>query len=112
MSTVPSCLGNGVTLLKAPRQGNSDESALAWFCLSRQLCEALGWKQANGALRDMVCRGLLLMLDARKTPCSRAASAAAAHNTSGIGKRALCPFRQHSKRRQTLRMPTGISTAS
>ena len=31
--------------------------------LSRQLCEALGWKQASGALRDMVCRGLLLMLE-------------------------------------------------
>src|SRR5216117_560106 len=31
--------------------------------LSRQICEALGWKQANGALRDMVCRGLLLMLE-------------------------------------------------
>jgi len=31
--------------------------------LSRQLCEALGWKQANGALRDIVCRGLLLMLE-------------------------------------------------
>jgi len=31
--------------------------------LSRQLCETLGWKQANGALRDMVCRGLLLMLE-------------------------------------------------
>jgi hypothetical protein len=31
--------------------------------LSRQLCEARGWKQANGALRDMVCRGLLLMLE-------------------------------------------------
>ena len=31
--------------------------------LSQQLCEALGWKQANGALRDMVCRGLLLMLE-------------------------------------------------
>src|SRR5450631_2240973 len=30
--------------------------------LSRQLCEALGWKQANGALRDVVCRGLMLML--------------------------------------------------
>jgi hypothetical protein len=30
--------------------------------LSRQLCEALDWKQANGALRDVVCRGLLLML--------------------------------------------------
>ena len=32
--------------------------------LSRQLCEALGWKQANGALRDVVCRGLMLMLAA------------------------------------------------
>jgi hypothetical protein len=31
--------------------------------LSRELCEAWQWKQANGALRDMVCRGLLLMLD-------------------------------------------------
>lgn len=30
--------------------------------LSAKLCEAWGWKQANGALRDMVCRGLLLML--------------------------------------------------
>ena len=31
--------------------------------LSQKLCEAWKWKQANGALRDMVCRGLLLMLD-------------------------------------------------
>jgi hypothetical protein len=30
--------------------------------LSAQLCEAWQWKQANGALSDMVCRGLLLML--------------------------------------------------
>jgi uncharacterized protein DUF4338 len=30
--------------------------------LSAELCEAWQWKQANGALRDMVCRGLLLML--------------------------------------------------
>ena len=30
--------------------------------LSAQLCEAWQWKQANGALCDMVCRGLLLML--------------------------------------------------
>ena len=30
--------------------------------LSEKLCEAWDWKQANGALRDMVCRGLLLML--------------------------------------------------
>ena len=31
--------------------------------LSIQLCEAWQWRQANGALRDMVCRGLLLMLE-------------------------------------------------
>lgn len=31
--------------------------------LSAKLCEAWQWKQANGALRDMVCRGMLLMLD-------------------------------------------------
>lgn len=30
--------------------------------LSTKLCEAWGWKQANGRPRDMVCRGLLLML--------------------------------------------------
>ena len=30
--------------------------------LSEKLCEVWQWKQANGALRDMVCRGLLLML--------------------------------------------------
>src|SRR5712691_5574585 len=31
--------------------------------LSTRLCEAWQWRQNNGALRDMVCRGLLLMLD-------------------------------------------------
>lgn len=31
--------------------------------LSEMLCEAWQWRQANGALRDMVCRGLLLLLD-------------------------------------------------
>ena len=31
--------------------------------LSRELCEVWQWKQANGALRDMVCRGLLLQLE-------------------------------------------------
>src|SRR5512132_3641272 len=30
--------------------------------LSEKLCEVWQWKQANGALCDMVCRGLLLML--------------------------------------------------
>jgi hypothetical protein len=31
--------------------------------LSVRLCEAWQWRQANVALRDMVCRGLLLMLE-------------------------------------------------
>src|ERR1700745_4073006 len=31
--------------------------------LSQKLCEAWQWRQANGALRDMVCRGMLLMLE-------------------------------------------------
>jgi hypothetical protein len=31
--------------------------------LSQKLCEAWQWRQANGALRDMICRGLLLILD-------------------------------------------------
>ena len=31
--------------------------------LSTRLCEAWDWRQSNGALRDMVCRGLLLMLE-------------------------------------------------
>lgn len=31
--------------------------------LSEKLCEEWNWRQANGALRDMVCRGMLLLLD-------------------------------------------------
>jgi Domain of unknown function (DUF4338) len=30
--------------------------------LSKKLCQAWNWVQANGALRDMVCRGLMLQL--------------------------------------------------
>ncbi len=30
--------------------------------LSRRLAQALGWRQANGALREMVCRALMLAL--------------------------------------------------
>jgi hypothetical protein len=31
--------------------------------LSTELCEAWQWRQANGALRDMVCRSMMLMLE-------------------------------------------------
>ena len=47
------------------RQFIRDRPELSRWKLSRQLCEAWQWKQANGALRDMVCRGLLLTLDLR-----------------------------------------------
>jgi hypothetical protein len=45
------------------RQLIADHPELSRWKLSRQLCEVWQWKQANGALRDMVCRGLLLMLE-------------------------------------------------
>ncbi|MBV8893599.1 MAG: DUF4338 domain-containing protein [Acidobacteria bacterium] len=31
--------------------------------LSQKLCEAWQWRQANGTFSDMVCRGLLVMLE-------------------------------------------------
>ena len=44
------------------RQFIAANSGLSRRKLSAGVCEAWDWKQANGALRDMVCRGLLLML--------------------------------------------------
>ena len=35
---------------------------LSRWSLSKKLCVEWNWVQANGALRDMVCRGLMLML--------------------------------------------------
>jgi len=40
-----------------------DHPEVSRWKLSRLVCQAWQWKQANGALRDMVCRGLLLALD-------------------------------------------------
>jgi hypothetical protein len=44
------------------REFIADHPSLSRRKLSANLCEVWQWKQANGALRDMVCRGLLLML--------------------------------------------------
>ena len=44
------------------RQFLAQHSGLSRRRLSAKVCEAWQWKQANGALCDMVCRGLLLML--------------------------------------------------
>lgn len=56
--------GRGVTgeQIAFIRQLIADRPELSRWKLSRELCEAWQWKQANGALRDMVCRGLLLLL--------------------------------------------------
>jgi hypothetical protein len=44
------------------RQFIAEHSHLSRRSLSAKVCEAWDWRQPNGALRDMVCRGLLLML--------------------------------------------------
>src|SRR5215831_8956936 len=44
------------------RQFIAENPHLSRRRLSAKVCEVWDWKQANGALRDMVCRGLLLML--------------------------------------------------
>ena len=44
------------------RQFIAEHPGMSRRKLSARVCEAWQWKQANGALRDMVCRGLLLML--------------------------------------------------
>jgi hypothetical protein len=44
------------------RQFIAENPHLSRRRLSAKVCEVWDWKQANGAVRDMVCRGLLLML--------------------------------------------------
>ena len=44
------------------RQLIAENPAASRRSLSAKLCEAWEWRQANGALRDMVCRGMLLLL--------------------------------------------------
>jgi hypothetical protein len=45
------------------RQTIAENPELSRRQLSAKVCQAWDWRQTNGALRDMVCRGLLLMLD-------------------------------------------------
>ena len=50
---------NNITFIQELIDTNPGESRRS---LSKKLCEAWGWVQPNGALRDMVCRGLMLEL--------------------------------------------------
>ncbi|MDR3554078.1 MAG: DUF4338 domain-containing protein [Syntrophobacteraceae bacterium] len=49
-----------VSFIRELLEGFPDDNRTA---VSRRLCEAWGWRQPNGRLRDMVCRGLLLRLE-------------------------------------------------
>ncbi|MDP2603619.1 MAG: DUF4338 domain-containing protein, partial [Deltaproteobacteria bacterium] len=40
----------------------AEHPAASRRALSKKLCEAWEWRQPNGTLRDMVCRGLMLKL--------------------------------------------------
>ncbi len=48
-----------VTFIRGLMAQNPGDSR---WSLSQKLCQAWNWRQANGALRDMVCRGLMLAL--------------------------------------------------
>ena len=54
-----------------------------WF-ISREICRRWGWRQPNGALRDIVCRGLLLHLAScgviQLPPCRKATPYKLAHS--------------------------------
>ncbi len=52
-----------VAEVKFIRQLIAAHPGISRRALSLMLCEAWDWRQANGALRDGVCRGLLLVLD-------------------------------------------------
>jgi len=49
-----------IEFIKDLIQSNPGQSR--WF-ISRELCRLWNWRQRNGALRDMVCRGLLKKLE-------------------------------------------------
>ena len=60
-----------VFLILNPQRRTLDWGAQAWQSfasrrgLSKKLCEAWNWVQASGAVRDMVCRSLMLTLHPR-----------------------------------------------
>lgn len=49
-----------ITFIQRLITANPDKSR--WF-ISRELCRQWDWRQQNGALKDMICRGLLLRLE-------------------------------------------------
>jgi hypothetical protein len=52
--------GKDIAFIRTLLANNPDKSR--WF-ISRELCRQWDWRQQNGVLKDMVCRGLLLKLE-------------------------------------------------
>jgi len=64
MDTLFSHRGRAITAadIALVRQLIAEHPQASRRALSQALCEAWNWRQPNGALRDMVCRGLMLAL--------------------------------------------------
>ena len=73
------------------RQFIAEHPEMSRYALSCGICEAWQWKQANGALRDMVCRGLLLSLErAGQIELPPADARYAIHSQSGHDQNQWC----------------------
>jgi hypothetical protein len=81
METVPRYRGRDVTVADVEfiQELIASHPGLSRRRLSAELCEAWDWRQSNGALKDMVCRGLMLALSRaclielpalKKRPCN------------------------------------------
>lgn len=64
-----------------------------WF-ISREICRRWDWTQPNGVLKDMICRGLLLRLEAQKLIELPPAKIPSPYLLSGRRKPAVLPVDQ------------------
>src|SRR5438552_15413077 len=82
--------------------------------LSRRLCEAWNWVQSNGALCDMVCRGLMLVLERAGyialPPVKWRPPAGGAAETKALGDRHHAD-RGHPERSWSVGVPAGEADA-
>lgn len=71
----------------------AENAGLSRRALSVRVCAAWGWRQANGAPRDLVCRGLMLQL----------------HRAGGRTARAIGPS---ARRKKCRAIPCGKTSAA
>ncbi|NVM57853.1 MAG: DUF4338 domain-containing protein [Desulfobacterales bacterium] len=57
------CFATGAAQIDFIRRLIAEDPAVGRSALSRKVCEAWEWRQPNGQLCDMICRGLLLQLE-------------------------------------------------